>query len=658
MTAFGWLIVLSLLFLWFWMNQRPKGFPPGPWRLPLLGNLLQLIKRFPLKELDQLGKKYGPVFSLYLGRTPLVLIYGFPSVEEVLVIQGIEFAGRASFPITDVHTRKKGLLALRYGEIWKGQRKFSQMLFRNFRSSKKSVEEKILEETSYLIQAFTDNRGVPLDTYEFLDTAVANIICAIIFGKRWEYGNGFFRTFLDQIHLSSKMTTGPWALLYNEVPLVRSLPLPHQTILRTAEKIYVFIQKEVEEHKATLTPGEPRDFTDAYLEEIQKPEKKSSGFEEEQLRVLLSDLFLAGTETTAAALQWTMLYLVAFPEIQEKCWKEIDTMVGNKAILEYADRKKLPYTNAVIHEIQRVSNVVPFAIPHAPIKDVQLFGYKIPKCSSHFLTCICHSPTTSQSGLSGSSSRALFVLTSAGHHGCCQHPPERKGSSFEEEQLRVLLYDLINAGTETTSGTLQWAFLYLVAFPEIQEKCWKEIDKVLGNKARLKHEDRIRLPYTNAVIHEIQRTSNIVPLGVAHKAINDVHLLGYKIPKVKAETFEWEGYSVGDSPGKSEDTMVVVNIQSAHHDESQWKFPNEFNPSNFLNEEGEFVKPEAFLAFSAGPRVCVGENLAQMELFLFFTSILRNFQLLWPDKSQAPDFTPHSGIAQFPSRFKVLLKSR
>ncbi|XP_026582015.1 steroid 17-alpha-hydroxylase/17,20 lyase-like [Pseudonaja textilis] len=104
--------------------------------------------------------------------------------------------------------------------------------------------------------------------------------------------------------------------------------------------------------------------------------------------------------------------------------------------------------------------------------------------------------------------------------------------------------------------------------------------------------------------------------------------------------------------------MVLVNIQSAHHDESQWKFPNEFNPSNFLNEEGEFVKPEAFLAFSAGPRVCLGENLARMELFLFFTSILRNFQLLWPDKSQAPDFTPHFGVTQSSSRFKVLLKYR
>ncbi|XP_025032926.1 vitamin D 25-hydroxylase-like [Python bivittatus] len=104
--------------------------------------------------------------------------------------------------------------------------------------------------------------------------------------------------------------------------------------------------------------------------------------------------------------------------------------------------------------------------------------------------------------------------------------------------------------------------------------------------------------------------------------------------------------------------MVFVNLHSAHFDESQWKFPDEFSPSNFLNEKGEFVKLEAFLAFSAGPRVCVGENLARVELFLFFTSILRNFQLSWPDKSQAPDFTPRLGITQSPSRFKVLLKCR
>ncbi|XP_070616590.1 cytochrome P450 2J6-like [Erythrolamprus reginae] len=485
MVVFGWLIVLSLLLLCFWKSQRPKGFPPGPWRLPLLGNLFYFSKRFPMKELDQLAKKYGPVFSLYLGRTPVVMTHGFPAAKEVLMIKGIEFAGRPSFLIMDSLTRKKGLLTVTYGEVWKEQRRFSGMLLRNFGVGKKSMEEKILEEATCLVQAFTEKMNMPFDPFEFLDIAVANIMCTILFGKHFDYDDSFLKTLLHLNHQNSRIVAGPWALLYNEVPLVRSLPLPHQELITYTYKIQAAQQKEIDEHKATLIPGAPRDFIDAYLEEIQKPERKGSSFEEDQLLILLSNLFVAGTETMASTLQWALLYLMAFPEIQEKCWEEIDTVLGNKAILKYGDREKLPYTNAVIHEIQRISNVGPLGLPHATTSEVQLFGYKIPK-----------------------------------------------------------------------------------------------------------------------------------------------------------------------------DTMVSVNIQSAHLDESQWKFPNEFNPSNFLNEEGEFVKPEAFLAFSAGPRVCLGENLARMELFLFFTSILRNFQLSWPDKSQAPDFTPHFGVTQSSSGFKVLLKYR
>uniref|UniRef100_A0A8C6XN28 Uncharacterized protein n=1 Tax=Naja naja TaxID=35670 RepID=A0A8C6XN28_NAJNA len=485
MAAFSWFIVFSLLFFWFWKNRRPKGFPPGPRRLPVFGNLLQFNMRDPLKSFDRFAKKYGPVFSLYMGSKPVVLTHGFPPAKEVFVIKGTEFAGRPDFYVIDMFTKKKGIIAQPYGDVWKEQRRFSLMLFRNFGVGKNLMEERILEEASCLIQAFTENMRVPLDPYEFINSAVTNILSIIIFGKRFEYDSNFLRSLLDLIHQNIRLPAGPWALLFNAVPLVRRLPLPHQKILTNVRKMFDLLEKEMEEHKATLTPGDPQDFIDAYLEEIQKP--------------------------------------------------------------------------------------------------------------------------------------------------------ERKGSSFEEEQLRVLLFDLFIAGTETTSGTLQWAFLYLAAFPEIQEKCWKEIDTVLGNKARLKCEDRVRLPYTNAVIHEIQRISSIVPLGVGRKTINDVQLFGYRIPK---------------------DTMVFVNIQSAHRDESQWKFPNEFNPSNFLNEEGDFVKPEAFLPFSAGPRVCLGEVLARMQLFLLFTSIVRNFQLSWPDESQAPDFTPHFAVTQSPSRFKVLLKCR
>uniref|UniRef100_A0A8C6XKZ2 Uncharacterized protein n=1 Tax=Naja naja TaxID=35670 RepID=A0A8C6XKZ2_NAJNA len=485
MDILSWLIILSLLFLCLWKSQRPKGFPPGPWSLPLIGNLLQFSKKEPLKDLDQLAQKYGPVFSLYFGGKLAVFTHGFSSAKEVLVTKGLEFAGRPDNPILDYIVKKKGIISAPYGQAWKEQRRFSLMLLRNFGLGKKSMEEKILQEATCLIEAFAENSGAPFDPQPFLETAVSNIMSSILFGKRFENDKSPLMTVLDVLHQNHKMLMGPWAMLYNAVPLVRRLPLPHQRILTNAQKLFALVEKEVEEHKAMFIPGETRDFIDAYLEEIKKA--------------------------------------------------------------------------------------------------------------------------------------------------------KREGSSFEEEQLQVLLLDLLSAGSETTAGTLRWALLYLVAFPEIQEKCWKEIDTVLGNKARLKCEDRVRLPYTNAVIHEIQRISSIVPLGVGRKTINDVQLFGYRIPK---------------------DTMVFVNIQSAHRDESQWKFPNEFNPSNFLNEEGDFVKPEAFLPFSAGPRVCLGEVLARMQLFLLFTSIVRNFQLSWPDESQAPDFTPHFAVTQSPSRFKVLLKCR
>ncbi|XP_026527868.1 cytochrome P450 2J6-like [Notechis scutatus] len=485
MDILSWLIVLSILFLCFWKSQRPKGFPPGPWSLPLTGVLFHLSKKEPLKALDQLAQKYGPVYSLYLGGKRAVFIHGFSSAKEVLVTKGLEFAGRPDNPLVDYIVKRKGIITAPYGEAWKEQRRFSLMLLRNFGLGKKSMEEKILQEATCLIEAFAENSGAPFDPQPFVETAVTNIMSSILFGKRFENNDSSLRTVLNILHQNLKLLVGPWAMLYNGVPLVRRLPLPHQRIVRNAQKIFAFLEKEVEEHKTMFISGETRDFVDAYLEEIKKAERKGSSFEEEQLRVLLMDLLSAGSETTARTIQWALLYLVAFPEIQEKCQKEIDFFLGSNSNLQYEDREKLSYTNAVIHEIQRCTTVVPLGAPHAPIQNAQLCGYQIPKGA-----------------------------------------------------------------------------------------------------------------------------------------------------------------------------LILINLHSVHHDESQWKFPHEFNPSNFLNAKGEFVKPEAFLAFSAGPRVCLGENLARMELFLFLTSILRNFQLSWPDKSRAPDLTPNFGFTLFPSSFKILMKSR
>ncbi|KAI9547519.1 hypothetical protein NQZ68_017072 [Dissostichus eleginoides] len=168
-------------------------------------------------------------------------------------------------------------------------------------------------------------------------------------------------------------------------------------------------------------------------------------------------------------------------------------------------------------------------------------------------------------------------------------------------------------------------------------RCQQEIDEVLGGKDQASFEDRHNMPYVQAVIHEIQRVANTVPLSVPHCTIKDTELMGYSIPK---------------------GTLIITNLTSVLNEEGQWKFPNEFNPENFLNDQGEFVKPEAFMPFSAGPRMCLGEGLARMELFLILVTLLRKFNFIWPEDAGKPDYSPVYGVTLTPQPYHMKVQLR
>ncbi|XP_044885211.1 cytochrome P450 2K1-like isoform X2 [Mauremys mutica] len=81
----------------------------------------------------------------------------------------------------------------------------------------------------------------------------------------------------------------------------------------------------------------------------------------------------------------------------------------------------------------------------------------------------------------------------------------------------------------------------------------------------------------------------------------------------------------------SKGTIILPNLISALLDPEHWETPRQFNPNHFLDQDGNFVNKEAFLAFSAGHRVCLGEQLARTELFIFFTNLLRAFTFRLPE---------------------------
>ncbi|XP_052016272.1 cytochrome P450 2D10 isoform X2 [Apodemus sylvaticus] len=197
-------------------------------------------------------------------------------------------------------------------------------------------------------------------------------------------------------------------------------------------------------------------------------------------------------------------------------------------------------------------------------------------------------------------------------------------SSFNDENLRMVAGDLFTAGMVTTSATLSWALLLMILHPDVQRRVQQEIDEVIGQVRSPEMADQAHMPYTNAVIHEVQRFGDIAPLNLQRITSRDIEVQNFLIPK---------------------GTILIPNLSSVLKDETVWEKPLRFHPEHFLDAQGHFVKPEAFMPFSAGRRACLGEPLARMELFLFFTCLLQRFSFSVPDGQPRPS---NLGVFPFP----------
>ncbi|XP_042168397.1 cytochrome P450 2K1-like [Oncorhynchus tshawytscha] len=209
-------------------------------------------------------------------------------------------------------------------------------------------------------------------------------------------------------------------------------------------------------------------------------------------------------------------------------------------------------------------------------------------------------------------------------------------SFYHDNNLVFSVGNLFGAGTDTTGTTLRWGLLLMAKYPHIQYRVREEISRVIGSRQPLA-EDRKNLPYTDAVIHETQRLANIAHMAIPHNTSRDVTFQGYfiKCPMLHSHC---RGH-------------LIPLLTSVLQGNSEWESPHTFNPTHFLDEQGGFVKRDAFMAFYAGRRVCLVEGLGRMELFLFFTSLLQRFRFSPPPgvTEDDLDLTPSLGFTLNPS---------
>jgi len=208
---------------------------------------------------------------------------------------------------------------------------------------------------------------------------------------------------------------------------------------------------------------------------------------------------------------------------------------------------------------------------------------------------------------------------------------------FSKEQLVMIGHDLMSAGSETVATTMNWVILFLTIHPEVQKKCFEEIEETIGQDT-VALSDTDRLNYCQATIAEIQRVSQVAVSSVQHRVIKEVTLpSGHVIPA---------------------GTVAMSNIKKFLSDPQLWDRPEIFSPDRFLDPFGKFFRPDHFVPLGHGRRVCMGEPLARAELFIFFVSLVQRIRLeTVPGKIPDPE-QYSAGLTRCPHDFVVAVKQR
>ncbi|XP_078002832.1 cytochrome P450 2A5-like [Phascolarctos cinereus] len=167
--------------------------------------------------------------------------------------------------------------------------------------------------------------------------------------------------------------------------VMKHLPGPQQQAFKELQGLNDFITEKVCENQATLDPNSPQNFIDSFLIKMQE-EKKNPNTEFFMRKLIMTtlSLFFAGTETVSTTLHYGLLLLMKHSEVEAKIHEEIDRVIGRNRSPKFEDKFKMPYTEAIIHEIQRFGNVIPMNLPRRVTKDTKFRGCLIPK---KFIPC-------------------------------------------------------------------------------------------------------------------------------------------------------------------------------------------------------------------------------------------------------------------------------
>lgn len=398
-------ILLALLFYLTCGRKKPANYPPGPWGLPIVGNLTQLGTS-PHIELAYLSNFYGDLFSVRLGMRKAVVLNSEKVVREALLQRHRHFSSRP--PLFTMNVMGVRKFSITFGEYCpvQVQRKrcalkaIHEIVFRKPDHFNKIVHDVFLDFKADLAKVGAETFQPSIQ----LKQAVTKIILNITFGE--DPSNHLLTDELQQLVVDSNefIESSAAGSMVDFVPWLRPFvrkqiaAVEHavQDLINFVHKMYTGRKHYLSNDScialclAELLEREKRRNSEddamhvgfgvqSNLSDASNKNKSCNIGDEEMVKLLSADIFGAGLGTVSDALSWATAYIVNNPKIQQELHQELDRAVERHRLPTIQDKAKMPLLQATVLEVLRISSLVPLALPHQTSEDTFLGGYNIPK---------------------------------------------------------------------------------------------------------------------------------------------------------------------------------------------------------------------------------------------------------------------------------------
>ncbi|KAG1675948.1 Cytochrome P450 2C29 [Nymphon striatum] len=308
----------------FYKSDKYK-YPPGPVGLPILGSLPWLALKDQTEYIVELHKKYGSIFMIKIGSIKNIVINDYETIKEFS--NHPDFQDRPKAGVINEFLQGYGVVDAE-GERWKHQRRFILHNLKDFGMGRLNMQDKVIDEVQHTVSEMKKAEGKPISMDIIIQKATCNIFFNLAFNKRFDYNDPEFIVRLESLNTFMECSTKTFIMsLFPSLTFI--VKKYHDQIVSSFSSFISQAEDVIQNHKEDYDENNPRDLIDLFFMEMKKSlndesQAYLSTFTERQLKSLIVDLFVAGTETTSTTLRWAVVYILHHPEIQQKIHTEID----------------------------------------------------------------------------------------------------------------------------------------------------------------------------------------------------------------------------------------------------------------------------------------------------------------------------------------------